>query len=281
VNLVTKVLKRAGYWVCSAPNGDQALEVVEGESPGLILLDLVMPGKSGLEVCQILKTRPKTKNIPVIMFTALGRDVDRDLSKWAGADAHFTKPFKNAQLLTELDEWLRDSKSSKFSRQLGINHSELLGRKILIEFDPSTDYEKCVSDFAVESTFHEETTVVLTGKATPIRKAIEGHAHIAVKDDLRTKFSSILIEYPERPLNIIFDSITSLVLTGNDDDSPGVNMFRFAENSLQILTQPDITALFLLNPSAHDSRAVSSVRGIFANQLAYGEQGLSVVKLKP
>ena len=52
--------------------------------PDLVLPDLVMPGKSGLEVCKIIKTQARTKNIPVIMFTALGRDVDRKLSAWAG-----------------------------------------------------------------------------------------------------------------------------------------------------------------------------------------------------
>jgi len=279
VNLVRKILEKAGYWVSSAPNGDQALSVVKTEAPDVVLLDLVMPGKSGLEVCKILKSQPKTKNIPVIMFTALGRDVDRDLSKWAGADAHFTKPFTKNELLTQLEGWLRDSKSSKFSRQLGINHSMLRGRKILMEFDPSTDYEKSISDFAVESTFHQETTVVITGNSTPIRKAIEKHPHVAVNDDLGMKFSTILIEYPERPLNIIFDSITSLVLK-EAAEGAGVNMFRFAENSLQVLAQPSTTALFLLNPSAHDSHEVSSLRGIFADQLAYGEQGLTVVKLQ-
>ncbi len=94
VNLVSKILQKAGYWVSSASTGDQALEAIETEAPDLILLDLVMPGKSGLEVCKILKSQPKTKDIPVIMFTALGRDVDRNLSSWAGADAHITKPFE-------------------------------------------------------------------------------------------------------------------------------------------------------------------------------------------
>lgn len=281
VNLVSKVLEKAGYWVSSAPNGDRALEVVEAEAPDLILLDLVMPGKSGLEVCKILKSQPKTKNIPVIMFTALGRDVDRNLSNWAGADAHFTKPFKRAELLAELEGWLRDSKCSKFSRQLGISHSKLRGRKILLEFDPRTDYEKCISDFAVESAFHEETTLVITQNGNPIRKAVERYPHVALKDlDLRIKFSAILKEYPERPLNIIFDSITGLVLGVKLEDDPDRTMFRFAQNSLQVLAQPTTTALFLLNPSAHESREVSSLRGIFSNQVAYGEEGLTIVKLE-
>lgn len=282
VTLVKKILERAGYWVSSASNGDQALEVVETEAPDLILLDLVMPGKSGLEVCKILKSQAKTKSIPVVMFTALGRDVDRKLSEWAGADAHFTKPFKRAQLLAELEAWLDDSKSSKFSKQLGINHSELRGKKILVEFDPRTDYQRCISDFAVESAFHDEVTVVITGNETPIRKAVEKFPHVVVKDlEVRVKFSAILKDYPERPLSLVFDSITSLVLGGNFNDKLGLTMYRFAENSLQVLSQPTTTALFLLNPSAHEPREVSSLNGIFANQVAYGKEGLTVVKLEP
>lgn len=281
VNLVRKILEKAGFFVSSAPNGDEALETVEKEKPDLILLDLVMPGRSGFEVCKILKSQPKTKNIPVVMFTALGREVDKNLSKLSGADAHFTKPFKGTQLITEVKQWLEESQSSKFSRQLGINHTKLRGRKILLEFDPSTDYEKCISDFAVESTLHKETTVVIKGNGTSIGKAVEGYPHVAVKDlNLETTFSTILKEYPEPPLNIIFDSLTSLVLTGTRSDHPSVDMFRFAETSLKMLAQPTTTALFLLNPSAHDLREVSVVRGIFANQVTYGEQGLVIVKLE-
>ncbi len=61
--------------------------------PDLILLDVVMPGKSGLEVCKILKVSSQDQHIPVVMFTALGRDVDRKLGAEAGADGHFIKPF--------------------------------------------------------------------------------------------------------------------------------------------------------------------------------------------
>ena len=78
------ILEKEGYWVSSASNGEEALQLLEQHDPDLVLLDLVMPGKSGLEVCKIIKTQARTKNIPVIMFTALGRDVDRKLSAWAG-----------------------------------------------------------------------------------------------------------------------------------------------------------------------------------------------------
>jgi CheY-like chemotaxis protein len=281
VNLVSRILEKAGYWVSSASTGDEALQVVTTEDPDLILLDLVMPGRSGLEVCQILKTQPKTRNIPVIMFTALGREVDRKLSSSAGADAHFMKPFKRATLLTELEGWLRDAKSSKFSKQLGLDHGRLRGKKILFEFDPQTEYERSIDDFAVESAFHEETTVVITQNGNPVGRGFAKNRDVVLMDlDPRIKFSAILKEHSEGPLNIVFDSVTGLALGEKNGDDGNRTMFRFTQNSLQILAQPRITALFLMNPSAHESREVASIRGMFCNQISYGPEGLSVVKLE-
>ena len=66
-------------------------------------------------MCKIIKTQARTKNIPVIMFTALGRDVDRKLSAWAGADSHFTKPFVKEELLSEIKKCLAEARCLKFS----------------------------------------------------------------------------------------------------------------------------------------------------------------------
>jgi len=92
--------------------------------PDLIILDLMMPGKSGLEVCRILKSQSETKHIPVVMATVLGREVDRTLTKEAGADAHFMKPFSALALLTEVKHQLeaaRESKSPQLERSLSLN----------------------------------------------------------------------------------------------------------------------------------------------------------------
>ena len=94
IHLARTMLEKEGYWIASASDGDEALRLLERESIDLVLLDLLMPGKSGLEVCKIIKEQPKTRNIPVVMFNALGREVDGKLASWAGADAHITKPFE-------------------------------------------------------------------------------------------------------------------------------------------------------------------------------------------
>jgi len=145
--LTKLILERNRFQVVSVSDGEEALRKTEAEMPDLILLDLVMPGKSGLEVCKILKGRPKTKHIPVVVLSALGRDVDRKLGAKARADGHFTKPFTPEGLTTEVRKHLDHARAEKFSRRLGVEHGKLQGKKILLEYDPSTAYERLVRDF--------------------------------------------------------------------------------------------------------------------------------------
>ena len=77
VNLAKRILEREKYHVITASEGDEALEKARVEMPDLILLDIVMRGKDGYEVCKILKSHAATRHIPVVMFTVLGHDIDR------------------------------------------------------------------------------------------------------------------------------------------------------------------------------------------------------------
>jgi DNA-binding response OmpR family regulator len=118
-DLIRTILEEEGFSVITASDGDEALLKADNELPDLILLDLMMPGKSGLEVCKILKSQAKTKHIPVVMSTVLGREVDRTLTKEAGADAHFMKPFTASALLTEVKRQLAGAREPKCAAQLG------------------------------------------------------------------------------------------------------------------------------------------------------------------
>ena len=117
-DLMRTILEEEGYSVITASNGEEALTKADNELPDLIILDLMMPGKSGLEVCKILKSQSETKHIPVVMATVLGREVDRALTKAAGADAHFMKPFSALALLTEVKHQLEAARESKSPPQL-------------------------------------------------------------------------------------------------------------------------------------------------------------------
>jgi CheY-like chemotaxis protein len=103
-NLTKMMLEGAGYEVVQAANGDEALAMVATEAPDLVLLDVVMPGKSGFEVCKALKASEKTKGIPVIVFTVLGREVDFRLSMESGADEFLSKPLKPEDMSNLLKE---------------------------------------------------------------------------------------------------------------------------------------------------------------------------------
>lgn len=117
-DLMRTILEEEGFSVITASDGEEALTKAGNELPDLIILDLMMPGKSGLEVCKILKSQSETKRIPVVMATVLGREVDRTLTKAAGADAHFMKPFSALALLTEVKHQLEAARESKSPPQL-------------------------------------------------------------------------------------------------------------------------------------------------------------------
>ena len=275
VKSVRLILEKTGYPILSALNGDDALKAVEAERPDLIMLDLVMPGKSGLEVCRILKSQPRSKNIPIIMFTTSDRDVGEKLTNWAGADAHFNKPVTSGDLLAEVNSWLEKGKSWRFSKRFGMEHDDLTGKKILLEVDPRTDFDKAIEDFVFECNFHGEVTVIVTTKGSALRQALEGNNAVKFIDmNLAnlTIFPPILNEYPRGRLNIVFDSLTTLSILS---ESAYKTTFKFAQNALQVLADRRVTAIFLLNPSAHEPRDVASLRELFTNQLVYDERGLT------
>jgi len=275
VNLVQAALEKTGYAILSARNGDDGLRSAETEDPDLILLDLSMPGRSGLEVCTILKSQPKSKNIPIIMLTTAERDVDKRLSSWAGADAYFNKPITTGDLLADVNFWLEKAKSWKFSKSLGMEHGNLIGKKMLLEFDPRTDYDRAIADFVVECDFHEEVTIVITSRDSALRQALEGNKSVAfvnLNTANLTIFPPILNEHPRGRLNIVFDSLTSLSILGE-------SAYKFSQNALQVLADRRVTAIFLVNPFAHEARDIAGIRGLFSNQLVFDERGLKVQRL--
>jgi DNA-binding response OmpR family regulator len=95
--LETRLTKR-GYKVSTAPDGHKALELARKERPDLVLLDVMMPGKSGWEVAKSLKSDPATEDIKIVMVTAIGERMNAMTSPIAGADAHIDKPFEFEKL---------------------------------------------------------------------------------------------------------------------------------------------------------------------------------------
>ncbi|MGB6679687.1 MAG: response regulator [Candidatus Bathyarchaeia archaeon] len=269
------ILEGEGFLITIATNGDEGIEKAEKEIPDLILLDLVMPGKSGLETCQILKSKPKIKHIPVVTFSVLGRDVDRKLTQDAGADGHLVKPFTPDGLTSAINQQLDLSKPKKFFEQVGAESSDIKGKKFLFEFDPFTPYERLIRDFAIGSIANKEAIVVLSPSGTSVRKSLENEKNVKIIDlTPDTMMSSIISENPKGPLNLIYDSLTDLILSTQPQSA-----YLFVRNSLKLMSDPRITSLFLLNPSAHEEKDVYGLRGLFSSRIVYGKDGVSSLKL--
>lgn len=102
LELVRYNLDKEGYGIETAASGEQALTKAKTKLPGLIILDLMLPGIDGLEVCRQLKTDTKTKNIPIIMLTAKGEETDIVTGLELGADDYVTKPFSPKVLVARV-----------------------------------------------------------------------------------------------------------------------------------------------------------------------------------
>ena len=100
-------LTRAGYAVRQALRGQDGLRLAQSEPPGLVLLDLMLPDLPGTKVCQALKGDPRTRDVPVVMLTARGEEIDRVLGFELGADDYVVKPFSLRELLLRIQALLR------------------------------------------------------------------------------------------------------------------------------------------------------------------------------
>lgn len=109
VELVSYNLKKEGFLVGSASDGETALTKIRKGKYDLAILDLMLPGIQGMELCRILRNDSKTAGLPIIMLTAKGEEVDRILGLEMGADDYMTKPFSPRELIARVKAVLRRS----------------------------------------------------------------------------------------------------------------------------------------------------------------------------
>jgi DNA-binding response OmpR family regulator len=100
------LLKREGYTVTVAKDGQEALDAIALERPDLVLLDVMMPKKSGFEVCQAVRANEALQSTKILMLTAKGRDTDVAKGLALGADAYMTKPFSTRELVLKVAQML-------------------------------------------------------------------------------------------------------------------------------------------------------------------------------
>ena len=102
-------LEKKGYRTSVAPAGEETLMLVEEEEPDLVILDWMLPDIAGIEICRQLKTRPKTRTLPVIMLTARGEEDDRVRGLESGADDYVVKPYSPSEMIARVQAVLRRS----------------------------------------------------------------------------------------------------------------------------------------------------------------------------
>jgi DNA-binding response OmpR family regulator len=100
------LMEQQGYKVMIAERGEDALDLIYHYKPDLVLLDIMLPGIDGYEVCEIVRLNPNYRNVKIIFLTAKGREEEIAKGLALGADAYITKPYSNAELVAKVKELL-------------------------------------------------------------------------------------------------------------------------------------------------------------------------------
>jgi len=117
LHLVEFHLQQEGFETTGCTDGAAALDLVSDRQPDLIILDIMLPGMAGTEVCKSLKQDPDTRNIPIIMLTAKGEEIDRVVGFELGADDYVTKPFSPRELILRIKAILKRMQTTAESKQ--------------------------------------------------------------------------------------------------------------------------------------------------------------------
>ena len=211
IRLLEAKLASEYFNVITAMNGEKALELALAERPDLVLLDVMMPGMDGFEVCKRMKSDPRTADIPVVMVTALSDIADRVRGLQAGADDFLTKPVNDTALFARvrslvrlkrmMEEWrLREEVSGRFENVLGA------GRAAEEDTTPARIVLWEQSDFAAQR---------ITEMLTPLAREV---VRVGTPDDLMSSF--------REPADLVI-----LSLSGNFDVLRLVGQLRSNENS--------------------------------------------------
>jgi DNA-binding response OmpR family regulator len=107
IEAIRFLLSRDGWRVDTHSNGNDAAQIIRAAKPDLVVLDVMLPGKSGFDVLADLRSTPETRDLPVLMLTARGQARDRDMAEKAGVSRFMTKPFSNSEVLSAVRDLVR------------------------------------------------------------------------------------------------------------------------------------------------------------------------------
>ena len=112
LRLMDYSLRHEGYQVISASNGLEGLRKAIGESPDLVILDVMLPGMDGFEICHRLRSEPATAQLPILMFSAKAQEIDKDTGIKVGADEYLTKPAAPSEIVSRVGKLLAKKKQN-------------------------------------------------------------------------------------------------------------------------------------------------------------------------
>ncbi|MEN6577020.1 MAG: response regulator transcription factor [Phycisphaerales bacterium] len=179
VELVKLNLVREGYDVLTATTGERAIELARARQPDLAILDLMLPGIDGLEVCRALKSNPRTEQMPVVILTAKSEDSDIIAGLELGADDYVTKPFNSKVLIARVRRVLRKKVAQNLDRGIVKIHDISIDParcEVLLRGQPVT---LTFSEFNILYTLAKRPGVVFT--RYQIVDALHGSDHIVTE----------------------------------------------------------------------------------------------------
>jgi PleD family two-component response regulator len=171
VHLLSLILTRAGYRVWPAMDGKEALEKAESLFPDLILLDIMMPGLDGYEVCERLKARESTRDIPVVFLSAVGQVQGKVRALEAGGVDYITKPFQSQEVLARVATHLS---LRALQRELEVRNAELEQRNA--ELQEMLETINTLSGLIPICAWCSRKIEDETGQWVPIEEYIESHS---------------------------------------------------------------------------------------------------------
>src|SRR5437660_8860499 len=121
-DVVVRYLERDGYRTLEAASGDEAQRLLERDSPALVVLDVMLPGLSGLELCRWIRAR---SDLPIVMLTARGEEADRIVGLELGADDYLTKPFSPRELAVRVRNLLRRARGPFVESERGLEFGDV------------------------------------------------------------------------------------------------------------------------------------------------------------
>jgi len=154
-------LERSGYEISLYPSGDDFLSKKKGNSFDLVILDIMLPGMDGLDVLKYLRSDEKTKEIPVIMLTAKGTEVDIVVGLELGADDYITKPFSTRELLARIKVIFRRLERSESDKIIRFGDVEIYPEKVQVKVH-GNDIELTATEFNILKTLVQKKGRVFT-----------------------------------------------------------------------------------------------------------------------